>query len=131
MNVTKIYIGLYKLKKCIIWQFRNINITALIIIFLLLSIAIFQQFYYPRIIQQNDTSYRKNLNLLQFTYGNITNAMEDLKAEIEDYNSKEWRTNIKNIKLLIDNLDEKISYYESSIFNYYSPNRAKRQKLIF
>ena len=131
MNITKLYIGQYKLRKCLMWQFRNINLAAWIIIFILLGTSIFQQLYYPIKIEEDKRAYKKHLDLLQFTYANITGAMDDLKAEIEDYDKNEWRANIKDIKLLIDNLENKISYYESSIFNYFNTSRAKRQKLIF
>jgi predicted PurR-regulated permease PerM len=131
MNITKMYIGFYKLRKCLLWQFKNINIMAIIIIILLSCIAIFQQIYYPRIIEQDKRTYKKQIEYLQFTFSNVTNSMEDLKLKIEDYNTKDWNSNIKDIRLLIDILEEKISYYESSIANYFSPGRMKRQKLIF
>jgi len=131
MNITKMYIGFYKLRKCLLWQFRNINIMAIIIILMLLCIAIFQQIYYPRIIEQNKSTYKKQIEYLQYTFSNVTTSMEDLKIKVEDYNAKEWQGNIKEIRLLLDNLEEKISYYESSISNYFSPGRMKRQRIIF
>ncbi len=131
MNITKMYVGFYKLRKCLLWQFRNINIMAIIIIFILLCTAIFQQIYYPRIIKQDKSTYKKQIEYLQFTFSNVTGSMEDLKIKVEDYNAKDWQSNIKEIRILLDNLEEKISYYESSIANYFSPGRMKRQKIIF
>lgn len=131
MDITKIYIGLYKLKKCIIWQFKGINITAIIFISLFLCIAIFQQMYYPIVIAQKDKLIKQHLDHLQYTYSNVTDALEDLKTKVEDYNADDWRLHIKEIRLLLDKIDDKSTYYESSIMNYYSASRTKRQKVLF
>jgi hypothetical protein len=131
MDITKTYIFLYKLKKCLLWQFKRINIMATFIICLLLCVVIFQQLYYPRIIKDKDEAIKTHLNYLQFAYNNITNAVEDLQAQVEDYKVEDWKTHIKEIKLYLDALDTKVSYFESSIQNYYSPSRTKRQKLLF
>jgi len=130
-NVTKYFVIFYKLKKCTINQITGINITAIVIILMLFSVVVFQQLYYPRIIDQNQTKYRSELDYLQTTFGNITNAYDDLTTKVENYNAEEWGKNMKQIREMLESLDSKISYYESSIFNYFSQSRMKRQKWIF
>jgi peptidoglycan hydrolase CwlO-like protein len=130
-NVTKSFITFYKLKKCTIAQITGINLTAIVIILLLFSVVVFQQLYYPRIIDQNQTKYRSELDYLQTSFGNITNAYDDLTTKVENYNADEWGKNMKQIREMLESLDSKISYYESSIFNYFSQSRMKRQKWIF
>ncbi len=131
MDITKIYISLYKLKKCLLWQFRGINIMATIIIMLLLALNIFQQLYYPRIIEQDRAAYDRHIEYLRLSFDNVSNGMEDVQKKVEDYNANDWKENISQIRLLMDALDVKISYFSSSINNYYSPGRAKKQRLIF
>lgn len=131
MDITKMYIGFYKLRKCLRAQVTGINILSTLIIVILLGIIIFQQFYYPRQIEHQNAVFKKQIDYLQVTYANVTTAFEDLKAEIEDFNAKEWRTNVKEIRTLIETLDEKVSYYESAILDYFAPGRMLKRKLLF
>lgn len=131
MDVTKTYIFFYKLKKCLLWQVKTINIMALLIIFILLGAVIFQQLYYPYQLKKKDAAIKAHLDYLQSAYVNITNSLEDLQLKVEDYKVEDWRAHIREVKYYLDDLETKISYFESSIQNYYSPGRQKRQKLLF
>ena len=126
-NITKTYIFLYKLKK----HFKAINLAARLIIFILLAIVIGQQLYYPREIENQKASFKSYLGDLRFSFGNISSAMEDFKAEVEDFNADKWRTDTKGLEFFIENMDDKISYFESSIGDYFSPSRMKHRKLMF
>lgn len=131
MDITKLYIGGYKLKKCLIAQFKGINLMAKIFILILLAFIIFQQAYYPPRIREKEEAIKKHLDYLQIAYGNISNQLEDIKIKVEDYTPEKWKDNLKDIKLMLESLDEKVSYFESAINNYYSLSRTRRQKYIF
>lgn len=130
-ELTRPFIFLYKLKKCVKAQITGINSTAIVIIFILLAVAIFQQIYYPREITIKQEEYKRQLEHLQITFGNVTNTYEDLKDKVEEYSKEDWQKNINEIRVLMEALENKISYYESSIFNYFSASRMKKQKWIF
>ena len=131
MDITKLYVGGYKLKKCLIAQFKGINLMAKLFMLVLIGIIIFQQAYYPPVIREKDDAIKKHLDYLQIAYGNISNQLEDIKIKVEDYTPEKWKENLKDIKLMLESLDEKVTYFETSINNYYSPSRTKRQKYIF
>ena len=131
MNITKLYIGGYKLKKCLIAQFKGINMMAKLFMLFLTGVIIFQQAYYPPRIREKDEAIKKHLDYLQIAYGNISNQLEDIKIKVEDYTPEKWKENLHDIKLMLESLDEKVTYFETSINNYYSSSRTKRQKYIF